>query len=744
MANIKGGTRNDTLSGTASADRIQGLGGNDVLIGLGGNDQLEGGTGDDRLAGGAGSDTLDGGTGIDTIDYSGWAGSIRASDSGYATDTKGFGTVEEYDADGVLRSSDQYSYVENLIASPGNDYVVGGGGNNGIWGGGGDDWLHGGGGDDRIYGGDGDDLIDAGNGNDHLDGGAGIDTLFWAWSSPMRVIVDLAAGTISYPGYTGGDTLESIENVRGNYGTKEIFGSDVANIVQGSSGNDLIDGRGGDDVLVGDFGRRVTGTTAPLGYDDDIRGGDGNDLISGDLGSNILTGGSGADIFVFDLFGGDNRITDFEDGIDGIALYGGLTISGWQARDRDGDGIIDSQAAMLSDGSSILFEGHSAVPASLADMSGVTLHAGEFAIPELTAWSAPGGWGGAAATATTTSQAIETMEASMARAVTGKISFKGTRGNDVITVEPDRITTATGYKLYDSAVLAAGVIIKGDAGNDIITGGTGPDEIDGGSDNDTLTGGAGLDKLVGGAGNDTLVDLDVLLTDPDLTDSYNPNSDKGAIFDGGRGIDTLDFTGLAQSIAVNLTLNGSINPSVQYVVLGGYPNWVVDPDQAIAGRILNVENLTGGEGNDLLHGSFGDNVIHGGPGHDAIYGVDRSLMSGSNDQLYGDAGNDVLGGGSGNDTLSGGVDHDTFLFGESPDSIEGFDTIIDYEPTVDTLVFQFGETGPASWTPIDTNGDSVADSLLGTYDNGLSSITVSGITDAAQLTIEYSANNWPF
>lgn len=389
MANIKGGKRADILVGTSRDDRIQGLGGDDQLYGLEGDDLLEGGNGNDLLVGGAGSDTLNGGNGIDTIDYSGWTGSIRVDASGYSTDTNGMGSVREHGPDGTLLSTDQYSYIENVIGSAGDDYIAMTGGSNSIWGGDGNDWIHGGNGDDWLYGGAGNDLIDIANGNDYADGGDGIDTLFWAYGGLLDAVVDLAAGRVDYPRYGSDnwDIVLNFENVRGSYGNKQIFGTDGPNIVQAGDGSDLIDGRGGDDVLVGDFGRRLEGYySTPFGFDDDIRGGDGDDLISGDYGNNVLTGGSGADTFVFDITGSENRITDFEDGIDMVALYGGLSITGWELRDSDGDGIGDSQAALVSNGTSILFEGHADVPASLLDGTALTLSTDAFAIPELTLW----------------------------------------------------------------------------------------------------------------------------------------------------------------------------------------------------------------------------------------------------------------------------------------------------------------------------------------------------------------------
>lgn len=394
MASFKGTNKGETLRGSALADKIQALGGDDIIYGLAGNDTIDAGAGNDLIQGGAGSDTIDGGLGTDTLDFSDVVGSVRIRATDYATSTTGKGTAEAYDAWGGLVATDTFSGIENIIGSAGNDYVSLSGANSSIWGGGGDDWLSGGGGNDNLYGGSGDDLLYVAGGTDLLDGGDGIDTVVFG-GGPSGLVVDLQAGTISYTGYPGADSLVGIENVRGGDGNKQIFGDDASNIVQGSTGSDLIDGRGGDDVLVGDYGRNVGGVnTSPSGFNDTIRGGAGNDLISGDEGTDVLTGGGGADTFVVDTYYGTDRITDFEDGVDKLSLYGGLTITGWEARDTNGDGVADAQAALLSNGQALIFDGYTAAPSSLAGGAGLELHSEQFAIPELTDWSATSGWGG--------------------------------------------------------------------------------------------------------------------------------------------------------------------------------------------------------------------------------------------------------------------------------------------------------------------------------------------------------------
>jgi Ca2+-binding RTX toxin-like protein len=79
--------------------------------------------------------------------------------------------------------------------------------------------------------------------------------------------------------------------------------------------------------------------------------------------------------------------------------------------------------------------------------------------------------------------------------------------------------------------------------------------------------------------------------------------------------------------------------------------------------IFNIENLTGGSGNDTLIGDINSNILIGGAGNDSLAGDD------GNDLLSGDAGNDLLTGGAGNDSLTGGSGIDTFSVESGTDTI---------------------------------------------------------------------------
>ena len=198
----------------------------------------------------------------------------------------------------------------------------------------------------------------------------------------------------------------------------------------------------------------------------------------------------------------------------------------------------------------------------------------------------------------------------------------GGSGNDILT----------GDILANTFSGAAGNdLLKGGAGNDVLDGGTGIDTADfsdkttavvvtlNGATNATATvGGVAQDTLrnienvIGGSGNDTL-------TGDSLANLFRGGAGND-ILNGGTGIDTADFSD--KTTAVVVTLNGATNATV---TVGGIAE----------DTLRNIENVTGGSGNDILTGDTLANTLDGGFG---------------NDLLKGGAGNDVLDGGAGRDT----------------------------------------------------------------------------------------------
>jgi Ca2+-binding RTX toxin-like protein len=251
----------------------------------------------------------------------------------------------------------------------------------------------------------------------------------------------------------------------------------------------------------------------------------------------------------------------------------------------------------------------------------------------------------------------------------------------------------------------ADAMFAGD-GNDFVDGGGGNDMMDGGAGSDTLDGGAGNDTLDGGAGNDTasyalctnsvtvnlstgtandgmggtdtLSNIENVLGgvgDDSITGDANNNVLRGGggydTLDGGAGIDTASYVTSTSNVTVNLTTGTAENDGV----------FTDRPLLHEGGTdiLRNIENVTGGMGNDSITGDDNANVLDGGAGNDTLNGGFSSHMSDfyGSDTLDGGAGNDMLTGGAGNDMLIGGAGNDTLntLWGnDTLNGGEGVDT----------------------------------------------------------------------
>jgi hypothetical protein len=185
-------------------------------------------------------------------------------------------------------------------------------------------------------------------------------------------------------------------------------------------------------------------------------------------------------------------------------------------------------------------------------------------------------------------------------------------------------------------------VICGLGGNDTISGLGGNDTIDGGEGNDILAGGDANDTIYGGGGNDAISGQNGndILVGQNGNDSINGDSGNDIlqgqsgsdVFTGGTGIDTVTYS----EVSDNLTLD--IDSKADDGVTGENDNIKTD-----------VENITGGQGNDKITGSSSANFIYGGSGNDMIYG------GSGNDMIYGESGNDGLIGNAGVDNLNGGA-----------------------------------------------------------------------------------------
>ncbi len=247
-----------------------------VLTGTAGHDRLTAGSNDNRVIGLAGNDTLDGGAGNDTLvggqgndSLIGGAGIDTADYTGSLPARVYLGITGPQN---TWQGADVLSGIENLLGGSGNDRFFGSTVGN---------VLNGGAGNDQLYGGGGNDTLIGGAGNDFFHGGADADVILFEGSA--AVDVDIVRTTATGQGT---DTLGGVENITGGSGSDIIRGNAAANVLNGAVGNDTLVGRGGSDVL---------------------------------------TGGSGSDRFVFANWDGNDRVTDFQNGLDRIEIGGPTT-----------------------------------------------------------------------------------------------------------------------------------------------------------------------------------------------------------------------------------------------------------------------------------------------------------------------------------------------------------------------------------------------------------------------------------
>jgi Ca2+-binding RTX toxin-like protein len=205
-----------------------------VICGNLGDNVLKGGAGDDLIFNAliyqSGNDAMYGGLGDDTY----WVGTVGT-------------TVIEYAGQGIDKVVAYISWtlpahVEDLELEITSQAVNGTGNssNNTIWGNSVGNVLSGGFGDDKLYGKDGDDTLVGGAGADLLDGGAGSDTISYV-SSSAAVLVNLGNG-MTQGGDAAGDTFDNatVENLTGSIYHDSLFGSGLANRLDGGGGNDYL------------------------------------------------------------------------------------------------------------------------------------------------------------------------------------------------------------------------------------------------------------------------------------------------------------------------------------------------------------------------------------------------------------------------------------------------------------------------------------------------------------------------
>ncbi|MET3441048.1 Ca2+-binding RTX toxin-like protein [Variovorax paradoxus] len=549
-----------------------------------------------------------------------------------------------------------------------------------------------------------------------------------------------------------GGTLEAVSSaatvvtgdaIPANNAAQILAGNEGQDIIFGGAGADSINGLGENDVIDG-------GTGA-----DSIAGGAGNDTINYDFGGGTDTVDGGAGLDTLNVIGtaAANALAVSYDGTSLTAVAGGTVVN------------VESVTANLQAGvDTLTYTSAAAVTVNLSTgaASGFTSIAG---VENVTT--------GAGADTLTGDALANTLNGGggndtfIATLNDGNDSYVGSGGTDTldlsaitagVTVTP---TTATGAQTGTDALSAIENFIgsQGDdnitvnGGANVIDGQGGNDTINSGGGNDTVTGGAGNDTLTGGAGNDA-----VNGNEGDDTFHYVMGDGADAI-DGGAGTNdrlNINGTALGQTLAVVLAgtaitavaggsvanveaITADLQGGVDTLSYGATTTAVtVDLGAGTATgfeSVANIENVTGGAGNDTMSGSAGANTLNGGGGNDSFFaaagdgndsyvggaGVDTYDLSattagatvagnlatsadigidtlntveniigsqgndiivvnggtnfidgqGGNDIISAGGGNDVVLGGAGNDTLNGDAGNDTLTGGLDSDTVNG-------------------------------------------------------------------------
>lgn len=401
-------------------------------------------------------------------------------------------------------------------------------------------------------------------------------------------------------------------------------------------------------VRTGDLADEITSsagtdTTVFAGPGDDaIATGSGDDRLDGGTGNDVVDGGAGLDTADY-----SSRMAGVSVSLDGIANDG-------ESGETDDVGTdVENISGGVGNDS---LTGNNAANTLTGSNGADTLDAGggdDILVPGLGTDSVDGGSGS------------DTVEYSDRTAS--------------VTVSLD--ATANDGEDGENDALAGDIenLVGGD-GDDTLIGSSGVNQLDGGAGNDRIRSGAAADVSIGGAGVDiadytdrsaaVTVSIDGSSNDGESGEGDNVGLDVESI-DGGSGDDTLtgssanntfnggagsdEFVGLAGSDTVTyISRSAALSASID-----GNAN---DGESGEADDVgTDIENLTGGAGNDALSGDNNANALSG---------------SGGNDSLAGNDGDDTLDGGYGDDEFNGGAGTDTATYASRLDfdaAVNGLD-----------------------------------------------------------------------
>lgn len=360
------------------------------------------------------------------------------------------------------------------------------------------------------------------------------------------------------------------DRIDGLNGADQIQGADGEDTLLGGAGNDTLFGQNDSDMLDGGLG------------DDQLNGDAGDDILRAGAGQDLLFGGPGTDRFVTFAGAGTVTVQDFDPGREILVLEGSGFASAAAAAAAVTKDFTNVSALTFGDGTRLRVFHDS--------QSGTPLTAANFELTDagLTISDDAG-----------TGQLIGGSAADRLSGLSGDDQLDGGAGDDTIDggagtdiyfasgpagviVDLSAGTAIDGYGDFDTLLSIENV--RGTSRGDRLTGDAGSNVLSGRDGDDTLDGGGAADRMDGGAGDDMF-----FVDDP---------GDR-VIEIAGNGFDRI-----SASAQVNLR-----NAEIEEIVLTGDGNHRVNGNGADT-RII------GNSGSNILVGGGGSDTVTGGAGND--------------------------------------------------------------------------------------------------------------------------------
>ncbi len=605
----------ENVEGGAGADKLFGNSLNNILSGNGEADDLEGRAGNDTLKGGnlsdlylfdadsqLGEDTIVElvGQGFDLVDFRPTSANIQID----------LGTIQKQTVNSNLKLTlSAINVIDDVRSGSGNDKITGNALANFLFGGDGNDELRGLSENDELDGQAGDDRyifdVDIQLGADKIAelSNGGTDELIFT-DSASAVVVNMSQTTQQTVNSNLKLTLSAgnvLENVRGGSGNDTLTGNSLVNRILGQSGNDSLFGGGEGDTLFGEGG------------DDTLHGQDGNDT---------LVGGTDNDAYIFvNATSAESdtvieKINEGRDFLDFVNVTSNLNLSLSQGTSQP----VHSLRTLILNGASAIENARggsgndtltgNALNNDLQGRQGNDTLNGAGGNDSLSGDIGDDIYNFLSATALEEDNVLE-----LAGAGTDTLSFSQLTTPVTISLLVTGFQTAHINREL-SFGLSAGAIenLIGGLGNDTLTGNNLNNVLNGSSGNDVLRGVDGNDSMIGGPGNDTYRFDSTTSTQTDtITESSN------------AGNDTIDMSTVTTDSMLNLSVAAAqaVHTNRSLVLQGA----------------SHLENVIGGDGNDVFIGNGLANRLTGNKGRDI---------------LVGEAGGDFLFGGNGDDILIGG------------------------------------------------------------------------------------------